>query len=167
MIPKMIAKNVLKLIPKMVPKMVPKYPHKWKAQGHLSTNQVGGGEAPPTPWFGDKWHELFICGHIWGPFLVPFLVSFLAPFFLSFSVPFLVLILLVVQGGFYYIRFLLYTFFIIYDFYYMRKCRKITDSPGVSVILRVWMMPQDQFFEPDLILRVPAPENLQNQPKIE
>ena len=27
-------------------------------------------------------------------------------------------------------------------------------------------MPQDQFFEPDLILRVPAPENLQNQPKI-
>ena len=34
------------------------------------------------------------------------------------------------QGGFYYIRFLLHPIFIISDFYYMRKCRKSQIVPA-------------------------------------
>ena len=43
--------------------------------------------------------------------------------------------------------------------------KKNDENPDVSMILWVWMMPRDRFFEPDPILRVLAPENVRNHQK--
>ena len=63
-----------KMIPEMVPKIGPKYPHKRKARAIYLQIKEWGGLRPPQLDLSINVPALFICGDIWGLFLVPFLV---------------------------------------------------------------------------------------------
>ena len=70
---------VPKTMPKMVPQMGPKCPHKWTAHAIYLPTKHGGRQAAPFFNLLINVPALFICWHIWDPFVIPFFELFFIP----------------------------------------------------------------------------------------